>query len=135
MAVENLDPPGVRVVEGISQVSIATGSRIIFFSGQVGARPDGTPAGEDLRSQARQAHQNLETVASGVGVKPEDIAKWTLFIKDYSADLFEEYMAGYGDYLQGGGTFAPITAGTLVGVTALWEPWCLMEIEAIAVAD
>jgi enamine deaminase RidA (YjgF/YER057c/UK114 family) len=135
MTVENVNPDGVRVVEGISQVSVAKGSRIIFFSGQVGAKPDGTPAGDDLRSQACQAHRNLETVATGVGVKPEDVAKWTLFIKDYSPELFDEYMAGYGDYLEKGGTFAPVTAGTLVGVTALWEPWCVMEIEAIAVAD
>jgi 2-iminobutanoate/2-iminopropanoate deaminase len=135
VTVEGFDPPGVPVVEGITQVAVATGSRLIFFSGQIGRRPDGTPAGDDLRSQARQALKNLEVLTSAVGADASHIAKWTLYIKDYTPELFEEYMAAYGDYLEGGGTFAPVTAGTLVGVSALVEPWCVIEIDAIAVLD
>jgi len=135
MPVENLDPPGVPLVEGISQVTIATGSRIVFFSGQIGRKPDGAPAGDDLRSQTCQTLKNLEAVAKSVGVESSHIAKWTLFIKNYSAEAFEAYMAGFGDYLEGGGSIAPTAAGTLVGVAELFEPWILVELEAIAVID
>jgi enamine deaminase RidA (YjgF/YER057c/UK114 family) len=135
MAVEAFDPPGVPMVDGISQVAVATGTRMAFFSGQVGRNEDGTPAGDDLRSQTRQALKNLETLTNAVGADASHIAKWTLYIKDYTPEQFESYMAGFGDYLEGGGTFAPVTAGTLVGVSALFEPWCLVEIDAIAVLD
>jgi 2-iminobutanoate/2-iminopropanoate deaminase len=135
MPVQSFDPPGVPVVDGITQVAVATGSRLAFFSGQVGRRADGTPAGDDLRSQTCQALTNLEALMNAVGGDASGVAKWTLYIKDYTSELFESYMAGFGDYLEGGGTFAPVTAGTLVGVSALFEPWCLVEIEAIAVLD
>lgn len=135
MPVESFDPPGVPVLEGITQVSIATGSRIVFFSGQVGRRPDGSPAGDDIRSQTCQAMKNLEAVATAVGAESRHFAKLTLHIKDYAEEMFESFMAGFGDYLEGGGTLAPVTAGTLVGVTSLFESWCLVEIDAIAVLD
>ncbi len=33
------------------------------------------------------------------------------------------------------GSFSEFTASTLVGVAALYEPWCAVEIDAGAVVD
>src|SRR4051794_13044692 len=99
MAVEHLDPEGAPAVEGIAQVSIARGSKVVFFSGQIGRLLDGSPAGEDLRSQTAQALRNLQTIADAAGVTAADITKTTILIKDYDASRFDEFMAGFGDYI------------------------------------
>jgi enamine deaminase RidA (YjgF/YER057c/UK114 family) len=132
--VEHINPPGSPSVEGISQISIARGSRLAFFSGQVGRLGDGSPAGQDLRSQTAQALRNLEVLGNVINVTAEDIAKVTILVKDYDPSKFEEFMAGFGDYVEEGGRLGTVpSASTLVGVTSLYEPWCLVEIEAIAV--
>ena len=133
MAIEHLNPAGVAPIDNVSHVSVATGSKIVFFAGQVGRQPDGSPAGDDLRSQTQQALRNVQTCAESVGVTSADIAKLTIYIKDYSPDKFDAFMAGFGDYLEGGGTLVSTSAATLVGVTALFEPWSLVELDAIAV--
>jgi enamine deaminase RidA (YjgF/YER057c/UK114 family) len=42
---------------------------------------------------------------------------------------------GINDYIEDGGEFIEFTASTLVGVAALDEPWCVVEIDAVAVVD
>jgi hypothetical protein len=42
-------------------------------------------------------------------------------------------MAGYGDYLEAGGTLASPSAATSISVAALFEPWSLVELDVIAV--
>jgi enamine deaminase RidA (YjgF/YER057c/UK114 family) len=133
MAVEHFNPSGVAPIDNVSQVSVATGSKIVFFAGQVGSKPDGSPAGDDLRSQTKQALQNLQTCADSVSVTSADIAKLTIYVKDYSAERFDEFMAGFGDYLEDGSTVASASAATLVGVATLFEPWSLVELDVIAV--
>ena len=136
MAVEHLDPEGAPAVEGIAQVSIGRGSKVVFFSGQIGRLLDGSPAGEDLRSQTAQALRNLQAIADAAGVTAADITKTTILIKDYDSTRFEEFMAGFGEYIGGGGTIGTIAAAsTLIGVSALFEPWCQIEIDATAVLD
>jgi enamine deaminase RidA (YjgF/YER057c/UK114 family) len=136
MAVEHLNPVGVPSVDGISQVSIGRGSRVVFFSGQIGRMLDGNPAGDDLRSQTAQALRNLQAVAEAAGVTAADITKTTIMIKDYDAARFDEFLAGFGDYIGAGGTIGTVAAAsTLIGVAALYEPWCHIEIDATAIVD
>jgi enamine deaminase RidA (YjgF/YER057c/UK114 family) len=136
MTVERLNPDGVVPGEGFVQVAVARGTRTVFFSGQVGRLPDGAPAGPDLRSQTAQAMRNLETLAQAVGVTRDDIAKTTIYIKDYNAGSFDQFIAGFGDYLGGGGSVGSLPAATtFLGVQTLFDPWALVEIEATAVTD
>jgi enamine deaminase RidA (YjgF/YER057c/UK114 family) len=116
-------------------VSIATGSKIVYFSGQVGYLADGTSAGDTLRAQFAQAHRNLASVATAVGVEPQHLAKTTVYVRDWRPELMEELYAALNDYISEGGAFREFTASTLVGVAALYEPWCLVEVEAVAVVD
>ena len=46
----------------------------------------------------------------------------------------DELLGAVNDYVEAGGTL-PVSASTLVGVAALYEPWCLVEIDAVAVVD
>jgi enamine deaminase RidA (YjgF/YER057c/UK114 family) len=115
--------------------SSATGTKLAFFSGQVGRLADGSPAGVTLRTQFTQALRNLVAVAAAVGVQPGHFAKTTVYAKDWRPELIEELYGAVNDYIEDGGTFTEFTASTLVGVAALYEPWCLVEIDAVAVID
>jgi enamine deaminase RidA (YjgF/YER057c/UK114 family) len=132
MPIEHVTPDVVPSA-GPPHVSIATGSKIVFFSGQVGRRPDGSPAGETLRAQFAQALRNLDAVGTAVGVEPRHLAKTTVYVKDWRPELMEDLYAAVNDYVETGGRFVELTASTLVGVAALYEPWCVVEVDAVAV--
>jgi enamine deaminase RidA (YjgF/YER057c/UK114 family) len=134
MPVEHLTPDVVPSA-GPPHVSVATGSKMVFFSGQVGRLADGSPAGETLRAQFTQALRNLGAVASAVGVEPRHLAKTTVYVRDWRPELIEELYGAVNDYIEEGGRFSEFTASTLVGVAALYEPWCVVEIDAVAVVD
>ena len=74
-------------------------------------------------------------MASAVGVEPRHPAKTTVYVKDWRPELMEELYGAVSDYIEEGGAFSEFTASTLVGVAALYEPWRLVEIDAVAVVD
>jgi enamine deaminase RidA (YjgF/YER057c/UK114 family) len=74
-------------------------------------------------------------VANAVGVEGRHLAKTTVYVKDLRPDHLDELYAGVTDFVEDGGAFVEFTASTLVGVAALYEPWCVVEIEAVAVVD
>jgi enamine deaminase RidA (YjgF/YER057c/UK114 family) len=117
-------------------VSIATGfAKIVFFSGQVGRLADGTPAGDTVRAQFAQALRNLAAVANAIGIEGRHLAKTTVYVKDLRPEHLDELYAGVNDFVEAGGTFVEFTGSMLVGVASLYEPWCVVEIEAVAVVD
>lgn len=60
MSVELLNPDSLPKPDVYAQLSIATGSRLVFISGQVAYRSGGTLVGRgDLTAQAEQAYANL----------------------------------------------------------------------------
>jgi enamine deaminase RidA (YjgF/YER057c/UK114 family) len=94
MTVTLIDPDGLVEVEATSQVSVATGSKLVFVAGQVAWRPDGTTVGAgDLAAQVEQCYLNVATALSAVGASFDDVAKWTVYVVDWSLEkmpLFEE---------------------------------------------
>lgn len=54
---------------------------LLFVSGQVGSRPDGSPE-PDFEMQVRRAFANLEAVLAAAGASPEDILDVTSFHTD-----------------------------------------------------
>lgn len=120
------NPAGAQVSPAYSQGAEATSfQKILFISGQVGVRPDGSVA-EGIEEQARVAIANLNAVLADAGMDPSDLAKVTIYLTDES--LLEGFMAA------GSGTLpSPPPATTLLFVKALASPALLVEIEAIAV--
>ena len=129
MTRERISPEGVHEARGYTPVVRATGSRMVFISGQVGVTPDGTVA-DGLEAQARQAFANLRTALAAAGATPADVAKITTFVVDYSPEKRAAMSAGRGDFWEG-----EWPASTLVGVQALAIPEILIEVEATAVLD
>ncbi len=135
MTIELLNPAGLPQVERYRQVAIATGSKLVFLSGQVARDAAGTRVGpNDLAAQVEQAIMNVNTCVEAAGGTFADIAKLTVYV----VNLSPEKLPAYGE----GVRRAAITLGidttkaiTLIGVSALAEPDLLVEIEAFAVLD
>src|SRR5262249_31064397 len=110
--------------------SVATGSRIVHISGQTAVDAEGNVVGATHLEQSRQALRNLRSALEATGATLADVAKFTTYIVDYSWDALEALMTAARE------VFAepyPLTANTLVGVSSLWLPELLVEVEAVAV--
>jgi enamine deaminase RidA (YjgF/YER057c/UK114 family) len=103
---------------------VPEGTELVFLSGQVGVRPDGsTPP--SIEEQADQAFANLIVLVNAHGLEPGSIVKLSTFI-----------VAGHdGDAVRAArlkhlGSHRP--ASTAVFVSQLVDPAWLVEVEAVA---
>ncbi len=135
MTIELINPPGLPDTEMYRQVAIATGTTMVFLSGQVARDADGTPVGTgDLAAQVEQAVRNVNTGVVAAGGSFADIAKLTVYVVDWSLDKMQPFGEGLMRAAIDLGV-DPTKAVTLIGVAALAEPDLLVEIEAVAVFD
>ncbi|MFD3441036.1 RidA family protein [Streptomyces sp. NPDC058685] len=135
MAITLVNPSGLPEIDAYRQVSIATGSKLVFIAGQVAWDAEGTTVGEgDLAAQVERCYLNVGTALAAAGGSFDDVAKLTVYVVDWTPDkmpLFLEGVARAAEKL--GGT--PVPPGTLLGVAALDVPDHLVEVEATAVID
>jgi enamine deaminase RidA (YjgF/YER057c/UK114 family) len=111
-------------------IEVTGAQRVLYLSGQTSVGPDGAPLHQgDLVSQFRVAWSNLKDALTEAGMTPTDIVRLNVYATDVAA-----FVAQVGDLV-------PIFAGdgckpvcTLLGVTALFEPELMVELEATAVA-
>lgn len=106
-------------------VEVTNPQKMLFISGQVGMRADGSLA-EGVRAQAEVAADNLKRVLADADMDVSNVAKYTVFLTTGAS--FEEFIAGAFSMMP-----QPPTAITLVYVAALTHPAMQVEIEAIAV--
>ena len=135
MTITLTNPQGLPKVDFHRQVSIATGSKLVFMAGQVAWDADGALVGEgDLAAQVEQCYLNVGTALAEVGGSFDDIAKLTIYVADWTVDKMPLVQQGRARACAklGVDTLAP---GTLIGVAALFVPEHLVEVEAIAVLD
>ncbi|WTW92540.1 RidA family protein [Streptomycetaceae bacterium NBC_01309] len=135
MAVQLMNPDGLPKPEVYRQLSIATGSRLVFLAGQVARDADGGKVGEgDLAAQVEQVYLNIATALAAVGGSFDDVAKMTAYVVDWTPDKMPQLGEGVGRAAAKLGV-DPTKPVTLIGVAALAEPDLLVEIEATAVLD
>jgi len=130
VTVELINPQGLHEPPTYHHVALASGSRIVFLSGQVAFDEDGNLVGEDVVAQAEQAFRNVATALAAVGASVEQVAKLTTFVVGHRPELIEPIMAARGAVF---GEHRP--ASTYLGVEALARPGLLVEVEAVAVLD
>lgn len=106
-------------------VEAPPGTRLLYVSGQVGAKPDGTTASSDA-AQCEQAWANVKNVLAAAGMGLDDIVKLNAYIT--RTDLIPVYRAARDKVL---GDIAP-PASTLVVVSALANPSWVVEVECVA---
>ncbi|MFE2477619.1 RidA family protein [Streptomyces sp. NPDC001194] len=135
MAITLVDPTGLPEIPVYRQVSIATGSKLVFIAGQVAWDADGATVGEgDLAAQVEQCYLNVATALAGAGGSFADVAKLTVYAVDWTPDKMPLLLEGIARASAKLGV-VPVPPASLLGVAALDVPEHLVEIEATAVLD
>ncbi|MCI3928505.1 RidA family protein [Streptomyces sp. AN091965] len=135
MAITLVNPAGLPEVDAYRQVSIASGSKLVFVAGQVAWDAAGATVGEgDLAAQVEQCYLNVGTALAAVGATFEDVAKLTVHVVDWAPDKMPLLLEGIARAAAKLGV-TPVAPGTLLGVAALDAPDHLVEVEATAVID
>ncbi|MFF2085998.1 RidA family protein [Nocardia sp. NPDC058176] len=135
MAVVLVNPEGLPQPEVYRQLSIASGSRLVFLAGQVARDAEGNPVGTgDFAAQVEQAYLNIGTALAAIGGSFDDVAKLTIYVVDWSPDKYPLLGEGVARAAAKLGV-DPVKPITLIGVAALGEPDLLVEVEATAVLD
>ena len=130
MDMERINPSGLARPSGFSHAVSAPPGRLVFLAGQLGTARDGQVAPGGIVAQFEQALSNLLAALAAAGGHPSDLASLTIYLTDV-----EDYQA-HGKEIGAvwrrlAGSDYPAMAG--VGVTGLWLPGAVVEIQGIAV--
>ena len=131
MTLECINPKDLPTPHMYTQVVVATGTKMVFVSGQQPEDINGKLVGEgDFATQARLAFSNLGRALVAAGARPAQVGKITIYIVDYKRDehiaIVEEAQAAlFGEHRP---------ANVVVGI-AVMSPGYLIEVDAIAVID
>ncbi len=127
MPIERFQPDSLPKSTLYSPV-VRTGS-VIYVAGQVAQDEHGEIVGRgDFRAQADQVMANLQQALAAAGARLEHLVRITIYLTDARyRDIMREVTR---DYLG-----AALPASTLLVVSALARPECLLEIDAMAVLD
>ena len=130
MSIERVNPPELAAPSGFAHAVIATGGRLVFLAGQTALDRSGAIVGATVTEQFEVALGNLLTALAAAGGPPTDLASLTVYavdLADYRAHGREigavwRRLAGR-DY----------PAMAAIGVSRLWDPAALVEIQGFAV--
>ncbi len=110
-------------------VILPPNARVAYISGQGGQDSTGGFSPE-FDAQVAQAYANLRAALDGIGARPDQVAKLTIFVVDHDMSklgvLTQNVVATFGDRLP---------AQTLVPVPKLAIDPMLFEVEAIVVLE
>ncbi len=131
MPIKCVNPLDLPVPETYTQVVIATGSKLVFVSGQEPEDRNGHLVGRgDLAAQARQVFANLGRALAAAGAQPDHVAKITIYVvnhkREYLRVIEDARVTLFGEHKP---------ADVLVGIETLSNPDYLIEVDAIAVID
>ncbi|GLQ79777.1 enamine deaminase RidA [Mesorhizobium huakuii] len=105
------------------------GARLAYISGQGGQDSTGALS-PDFAVQVTQAYANLRAALDGIGAKPDQVAKLTVFVVDHDMSKLEVLTRNVKEMF---GETLP--AQTLVPVPKLAIDPMLFEVEAVVVLD
>jgi enamine deaminase RidA (YjgF/YER057c/UK114 family) len=129
MNVERINPAELARPSGFSHAVSVPAIGMVFLAGQVGMDRDGTVVGGGIVAQFEQALANLLTALAAAGGQPADLVSLTIYIVDL-ADYQAHGQEIGAVWRRLAGTEYPATAG--VGVSRLWDPAALVELQGIA---
>ena len=132
MDMERINPAGLARPSGFSHAVSAPAGRLVFLAGQTGMDQGGQIVPGGVVAQFEQALSNLLAALTAAGGRPSDLASVTIYLTDV-----EGYQA-HGKEIGAvwrrlAGSDYPAMAG--VGVTRLWQPDAVVEIQGFAVVS
>src|SRR4051812_48730048 len=87
MTLKCINPSDLPTPQSYTQVVVATGSKLVFVSGQEPEDVNGNLVGPgDLAAQARQVYANLGRALAAAGAGPQQVAKITVYVVNYKRD-------------------------------------------------
>lgn len=121
-----VNPPTVHTPAGAYSHSavVPEGTELVFLSGQVGVRPDGSLP-ESVGEQADQVFANIAALLAAHGLDAGALVKLTMFI--VAGRDIQDVRAARAKYM---GSHRP--ASTAVFVAQLADPAWHVEVEAVA---
>ena len=129
MDVERINPAELARPSGFSHAVAVIGGPMVFLAGQVGMDPDGKMVGGGVVAQFEQALANLLTALAAAGGQPGGLVSLTIYIVDLAGYQAHGKQIG-AVWRRLAGTEYPATAA--VGVTRLWDPGALVELQGVA---
>ena len=133
MSFELLNPAGLEKPVGYAHVAKITSGKLLYIAGQAPFDANGEVVGKaDFVAQFRQVMHNLKLAVEGAGGRPNQFAVLTMYVTDVQAYLANKKPLGAA-YTEVFDKHFP--AITLVEVTKLYNPDCMVEISGIAVVD
>lgn len=135
MTITLRDPEGMSRVDVLRQVSIATGTKLVFIAGQVAWDASGIMVGKgDLAAQLEHCYLKIGIALADVGGSFDDVAKLTIYVVDWTPDKYATVLDGIARAAAKLGV-RPVPPLTLLGISAGFNPDVLVEVEATAVID
>jgi len=133
MAFELLNPAGLERPVGYAHVAKISSGKILYVAGQAPFAADGSVVGKgNFVEQFRQVVLNLKTAVEGAGGRPDQFAVLTMYVTDVEAYLADRDAIGAAYRTVFGKHFPAIT---MVEVSKLYHPDCMVEISGVAVVD
>jgi enamine deaminase RidA (YjgF/YER057c/UK114 family) len=131
MEKREINPSEWLLAFNINQGIEVTGAqRVLYLSGQTANAADGAPMHPgDLAAQFRLAWANLKDALAAADMDPTNIVRLNMYTTDVDG-----FMAAAGDLVPIFAEDGCKPVSTLLGVTALFEPELMIELEATAVA-
>ena len=130
MTIERVNPPALARPSGFAHAIVATGTRLVFLAGQTALDSTGAVVGDTVARQFELALANLLAALRAAGGSAEHLASLTIYavdLGDYRAHAREIGEA----WRRLDGREYPAMAA--VGVSRLWDPAALVEIQGYAV--
>jgi enamine deaminase RidA (YjgF/YER057c/UK114 family) len=130
MELERVNPPSLPRPSGFSHAVVTTGGRLVFLAGQIAHGEDGTIVGDTVAEQFERALANLLEALRAAGGSPEHLASLTVYAVDLDGYRAQGREIGLA-WRRLAGRDYPAMAG--IGVSRLWDPAALVEIQGYAV--
>ena len=130
MDLERINPAELARPSGFSHAVSVPAGRMVFLAGQIGMVREGKLAAGGIVPQFGQALANLLVALAQAGGHPSDLVSVTIYLTDVAGYQARGKEIG-AVWRRRAGTDYPAMAG--VGVTRLWLPDALVEIQGIAV--
>ena len=128
MPISHINPPSLLKPSGFAHATRA--GELVHLAGQTALTKDGSIVEGGIVPQFRQAFTNVLTALDAAGGTPVDLVSVTIYLLDI-AD-YQAHGREIGQiWRELAGTDYPAMAG--IGVTGLWQPEALIEIQAVAV--
>ena len=130
MAVDRINPATLAKPSGFAHATRRRG--IVHLAGQTAVNADGRIVEGGIVEQFRRSLSNMLSALEAAGGRPQDLVSVTIYLLDipgYQANGKEIGRI----WRELAGTEYPAMTG--VGVTALWQPEALIEIQAVAAIE